>query len=252
MNKTNPIRAAFTIALAGVACVAILPGCRDDRSTKPPRQFFPDMDDQPKWRNQSKSEFFADGRTMRPLVEGTVPFGRVTWVRDDAQAADAWATKWMQSRRDLLREDEATFTGMNADGSYIEKIPVPVNRAMLEHGRQKFEINCSVCHGYQGDGKGTVGVQWGAPVPSYHDVKYKDRKLETARDGYLFFVAMNGVRTMPAYGHTLTERDAWSVVAYIRALQATHEGTINDVPQSARPEVEKALEAAAQPAGGQK
>ena len=67
------------------------------------------------------------------------------------------------------------------------------------------------------------------------------------RDGYLFFVMMNGVRTMPAYGHTLTERDAWSVVAYIRALQASRTGATG----AAQPAAQPTQQTAAIPAGGE-
>ena len=42
------IGVAAMLAVAGAA----LPGCRGDRSDKRPRQFFPDMDDSPKWKPQ--------------------------------------------------------------------------------------------------------------------------------------------------------------------------------------------------------
>ncbi|MFZ4572799.1 MAG: c-type cytochrome [Phycisphaerales bacterium] len=247
MRKTQSITALTLATLAAAGSVAFTSGCRDTRSTKPPRQFFPDMDDQPKWKNQGGSGFFADGRMMRAPVAETVPFGRVSWVRDAARPEDSWASTWMQTRLDLLRENQGMYTGMTDEGTYVERIPIAIDRALLEHGRKKYEINCSVCHGYLGDGKGTVGVQWSAPVPSYHDPKYKDAKLETGRDGYLFFVIMNGVRTMPAYGHALTEHDAWSVVAYIRAIQASRPGATG----AAQPATQPTQQTAATPAGGE-
>jgi mono/diheme cytochrome c family protein len=245
MPKTTPITALTLTALAAVSSVAFVSGCRDTRSSKPPREFFPDMDHQPRWQNQGRSEFFADGRILRAPVENAVPFGRVAWVRDSSRPEDAWSAKWMQYRTDLLRADQSLYTGMSGEGTYVERIPIPVNLATLELGRKHYEINCAVCHGYLGDGKGTVGAQWSAPVPSYHDPKYKDAKLETGRDGYLFFVVMNGVRTMPAYGHTLTERDAWAVVAYLRALQATRDGATGAAEPS------NPIQTAATPAGGE-
>ena len=67
-----------TAALAVLSCVGavgVMGGCRGERSERPPRQFLPDMDDSPKWKAQSKSEFFVDSRTMRSKVPGTVAFG---------------------------------------------------------------------------------------------------------------------------------------------------------------------------------
>ena len=94
-------------ALAGAALVA-LPACRGDRSDKPPRQFFPDLDDQLKWRPQGESPFYADGRMMRPAVRGTVAFGRVSFVN-----APEWG-RWADAERsDLLRvrEHDETLGG---------------------------------------------------------------------------------------------------------------------------------------------
>ncbi len=67
-------RGALACLLA-LGAIATLPlgGCRGDRTDKPPRQFFPDMDDQPKKKAQSETEFFADGMSQRPLVEGVRP-----------------------------------------------------------------------------------------------------------------------------------------------------------------------------------
>src|SRR5690606_28449424 len=100
-------------------------------------------------------------------------------------------------------------------------------RALLERGEERFNIYCAACHGYTGDGAGMVGRRWSIPVPSYHDPKYSDSAQRTGKDGYLFHVARYGLKNpdgstrMPAYGHALDAQDAWAVVAYIRALQAS-------------------------------
>lgn len=229
-----------SILVACLSAVAGLAGCRGDREDAPPRQFFPDMDDQPKWREQSKSGFYADGRTMRRPVEGTVPFGRVAW-----QSESEWAESWMNERNQMLGDDEIVKTGVDAEGTYVANIPVAVTAEMISLGKQQYDINCSVCHGYDGDGKGMVGLQWSIPVPGYHETKYKDRAEETGRDGYLFHVIRNGVRTMPAYAHTLSVSEAWAVVAYVRVLQETREGTLSDVPEQQRARIEQLMGAAA-------
>ena len=53
-----------------IACSALmaLGGCRGGRDDNTPRQFFPDLDDQMKWKPQGESDFFADGRMMRKPV----------------------------------------------------------------------------------------------------------------------------------------------------------------------------------------
>jgi hypothetical protein len=233
-----------TLLLAACAAGSLTgaPGCHGDREEKPPRQFFPDLDDQPKWKPQEKSDFFTDGRTMRKPVAGTVAFGRDEFVRDPAQ--DPWAREFMEQRDDLLKEDKAVYLGLNEDGkTYVEKIPVPVTMELVKLGQKKFNIYCSVCHGMMGDGKGTVGEYFTVKPANFHDKKFIVFDPSTpdplTRDGYVFHVAREGVRSMPGYAHALTERETWAVVSYLRALQASQEGTLQDVPEAQRPSVEK-------------
>lgn len=248
-SSHNPIANHAKLAaaiLAGMAAV-VQTGCRGDRSEKPPRQFFPDLDDQPKWKPQTDTEFFADGRTMRQPVKGTVPFGRVSYVSN----AD-WSAYQAKDRADFLKDDDRFYQGKNPDGTYVEKIPVEVTQAMLERGHNRYNIYCVVCHGYAGDGKGMVGQQWSYALPNYHDVKYikpdpKDPKTQFWKDGYLFHTARWGVPgadaqadlKMPGYAHALNESDAWAVVAYIRALQESRSATIQDVPEQERQVLER-------------
>jgi len=44
---------------------------------------------------------------------------------------------------------------------------------------------------------------------------------------------------MPPYAHALTERDAWSIAAYVRALQLSDSGSVQDVPPEQRARLEE-------------
>jgi len=221
---------ALSIALLAAAGSA-LTGCRDQRSDNPPRQFFPDMDDQERFRPQYETQFFADGRSQRPSVAGTVAYGRAPI--DHAAAAEAgWGESYSVQRDRLLREDQALYFGTTsapADQAahYVRDIPTEVTMDLIRLGQQKFDIYCAVCHGYEGDGKGTVGTRWGVPVANFHDPKYSNKDDILGRDGYLYHVARNGLYDptgalrMPGYGHALDEHEAWAVIAYIRTLQAS-------------------------------
>jgi mono/diheme cytochrome c family protein len=257
--KTIPTITTLSL-LASVCALGVLSGCRGDRSDKPPRQFFPDMDDAPKWKPQSQSDFYADGRTMRVPVAGTVAFGRQGFV-----SADDWADPFMQQRADLLKDDPGHYEGTNPDGSWLAMIPQTVNvdAKLLARGQERFNISCAACHGYLGDGKGTVGQVWSYPLPNFYDAKYQpgateevvaadgskvNRLAQTGLDGYIFHTARYGIAAaqpglpakMPGYAHALSHEDSWAIVAHIRALQATRQGTIDQVPQQLRPELERA------------
>jgi mono/diheme cytochrome c family protein len=233
-----PFRHSCPLVLLLMAATMLAAGCRGDRSDHPPRQFFPDMEDTPRWNPQAASHFFPDGRTMRPPVEGTVAHSR--WAYHEAAVV---SEPFNAQREDLLREDDAFYRGKGQDGLDVAQIPIPVTADLILRGQERFNIYCAACHGYKGDGMGMVGVRWTTPVPSFHDARFQDPQDEVALDGRIFHVAMDGIVrpdgtiAMPSYGHALSARDGWAVVAYIRVLQEAHQGTLEDVPEPRRQEL---------------
>jgi len=61
-----------------------------------------------------------------------------------------------------------------------------------------------------------------------------DKRIVEMPDGELFYVISNGRNNMGAYGPNISVEDRWAIVAYVRALQLTRLGTIDDVPQQLR------------------
>jgi len=242
MTHKSTVRAllpAGAIVLAALAAG----GCRGEHEDKPPHQFFPDLDDQPKWKPQTASDFYVDGRTMRQPVAGTVPFGLTSTV-----SGEAWAANNNKLRDDVLHADPAYTNGTagaDAQGNpiYVKMIPasVKVDAAMLKRGQERFDIYCAVCHGYVGDGKGLVAQFYQPMVVNLHDETFFDPKNVRSLDGWIYHTirwgkpgGQPGKMNMPAYGHALNEQDAWAVTAYVRALQESGRGTINDVPEAQR------------------
>lgn len=117
----------------------------------------------------------------------------------------------------------------------VEPAPRPeVTLALLERGRERFDIYCAVCHGRTGDGDGMV-VQRGFPQPpSLHD-----ETIVARPDEHYFQVMTNGLGKMPPYSDQVSERDRWAIAAYIRALQVSRLATLDDVPAAQRPALEE-------------
>ena len=164
-----------------------------------------DMQDQPKYKPLGKSDFFADGRASRPLIEGTV-------ARDPAS----------------LQEDRVFYTGKQG-AVFVATLPVPVTRQLLERGQQRFNIYCSPCHDRTGSGEGRVVTRGLRRPPSYHI----DR-LRQAPPGYFFDVMTNGFGVMPDYRAQIPVADRWAIIAYIRVLQLSQHAALDDVPADAR------------------
>lgn len=107
--------------------------------------------------------------------------------------------------------------------------PPPVTAALLARGQQRFNIYCAPCHDRVGDGNGMI-VQRGFPhPPSYHI----DR-LRQAPSQHFYDVITNGYGAMYPYAERVAPADRWAIVAYIRALQASQDAKLADLPEDER------------------
>jgi mono/diheme cytochrome c family protein len=105
----------------------------------------------------------------------------------------------------------------------------PLTMALLERGKQRFDINCAPCHSRIGDGNGII-VQRGFPRPP----SYYSEELRRASNEHLYDVITNGHGVMFSYADRVEPSDRWAIVAYIRALQASTSATVADVPAGER------------------
>jgi len=159
-----------------------------------------DMHIQPRENPLAKSDFFADQRSARPLVEGTVARGQ-------------------------LHEDTYFYTG-KIGSNPGDVMPFPVTREVLERGRERYNIYCAPCHSRVGDGNGFIPSRGFTRMPpSYHIPR-----LQKAPVGYFYDVISNGFGIMPDYASQIAPEDRWKIVAYIRALQLSQNATSADVP----------------------
>ena len=208
--------AYYTLAFLVLLTVSVM-GFRGMRSTQPPIEVFPDMDRQAKYKPQAASAFFADGRTDRLPVAGTVPRGRTALGAGDP---------------DFLRADDVHYAGKNPDGSFTSAFPLAVTQQLVERGQNRFQIYCQPCHGALGDGNGITKQYGMIATPTFHD----DR-LRAMPHGEIFNTITNGKNTMMPYGDKLSPDDRWAVIAYVRALQRAHHAKIDDVPLEHRGEL---------------
>jgi mono/diheme cytochrome c family protein len=205
-------RLALFVLAAGMAAGA-LAGCRGQPSEDPPILLLRNMWDQQRYNPESTSNQFSDHRSMRMPVDGTVP-------------------------RENYIEDDRVTTGRELDNSaYIATVPDDVvthfggAEALVQRGHVRYNIYCTPCHGYGGDGQGMVpvraltsGYSFPAP-PTFH----QDR-LRHAPDGQLYATVTNGVRNMPAYSGQIPVYDRWAIVSYVRALQVSQASSTGATP----------------------
>lgn len=153
------------------------------------------MIDQPRAEAYAPSRVFADGKVMQTPPDGTVP-------RNAAEIG----TATMDTRPTM---------------------------AMLQRGRDRFEILCATCHGVRGDGQTPVAAAMEVRrPPSLHSQRVRD--LSAKR---VYEVITLGYGLMPSYAAQLDPADRRAVVAYVRALQLSQSARVADLPDEMRREL---------------
>ena len=195
-SREFPLAARRTLGLCAILCALAVAGFRQD------------MHVQPKYVPEDPSSFFPDGRSERQPVEGTVARGQ-------------------------LRTDELLYTG-KVNGQPSEVFPYPVTKEIVERGQERYNVFCSPCHGFAGDGDGMIVQRGFRRPPSF----YEDR-LKTSPAGHYFDVISNGFGVMYPYGYRVAPRDRWAIIAYIRALQLSQHFPAGELTERMRRERQK-------------
>jgi len=173
---------------------------------------FPGMDRQPRLRPQEPSHFFTNG------VSTQLPPASTVARSEPIETISGPVYPF---------EDSPVNTG-RATGTtnFVETNPLAVNEALLQRGRERFDIYCAPCHGRLGDGNGItkkIGVM--AAVANLHD-----KRIVEQTDGEIFYTITHGKGVMGAAGPLVPTPDRWAIVAYLRTLQLSWLGSKDDLP----------------------
>jgi mono/diheme cytochrome c family protein len=187
-----------------------------------------DMQDQPKALAYRESSFFRDGLSSRPLVPGTVARGylradREFYLGKKANSAQPGASVTTQpaggqptAHPIKLPAQSSSASGAALYPDDVEVFPIPVDKAAIARGQQRYDIYCSVCHGATGNGDGMIARRgFNKPLPA----SFNQDRLRQAPVGHFFDAMTNGWGAMPSYASQIPVEDRWKIIAYIRALQ---------------------------------
>jgi len=207
-----------------VVCVAAVIGIAGKRGTlmrKTPMYIFPDMKRQLKLRPMEPNNFFENGVSSQLPPDGTVVHAKPTIVGD---------------KQVFPYEDSPVFTGkVPGTTNFVETNPFPITEALLKRGQERFNIYCSPCHGREADGNGITKKLGAMPTVA----NLQDARIVKFADGEIFWVITNGRNTMYPYGPNVPVEDRWAIIGYLRALQLSHLGSVDDVPQAERGNLKK-------------
>lgn len=167
------------------------------------------MYDQPRYEPLEESDFgpFHNNQSSRHLVQGTVARGQ-------------------------LRIDDHFYTG-KVNEQFVTEFPMQVDNELMQHGHERYNIYCSMCHGYDGHGDGMVVRRGFKRPPSLHEQRLRD-----AAHGHFFDVISRGFGVMPSYSGQIPVADRWAIVAYVRALQRSRNLTAEETAALPPPDPE--------------
>jgi len=169
-----------------IAVILLITSCTRDRS-KPNIRYMPDMYVSIPYESYGINVKMKD--SMSALVP---PFGAI-------------------ARGKMPFEYPEGLEGYNLAKENL-KSPFEVNESNLANGKKMFDIYCSSCHGFKGDGQGMlVKNEKFLGVPNY-----KDRQIN---EGSIYHVIYYGRNMMGSHATLLTEKERWQVVQYVQKLR---------------------------------
>lgn len=174
-----------------LALACLLAACRQD------------MHDQPRFEPLEESSLFADGRSSRPRVLGTVARGE--------------------------REHDRHFLEGRIGDELADAFPMPVTREVLRRGRERYDVFCAACHDRAGTGQSIV-VARGLKQPASFHVE----RLRASPPGYYYDVITRGFGAMYDLADRIPPADRWAIAAYVRVLQRSQNAKLDDVPEPER------------------
>lgn len=236
-------------------------------NTKPRLHFVPDMDWQyrygpqnvgPMWEvDREPQYFFANKTVMRLPPEGTVGRGKletdIEFFRGiqagtkipDPNAAPPEPPAPVEGQDPAEAAAALAAAQAALEPTWVTEFPaaVTVNQALVERGQQRFNIYCTACHGYAGEGNGLVSeraleLALNSPIQKGATSNAVWTKAKSLYDpdivkqpvGRIFDTITHGRSTMGPYGSQISTHDRWAIVLYVKSLQAAR---ANEPPPAA-------------------
>ena len=219
-----------SIVMAALIPLAIIADRRYERTAIPRIAIIPDMNKMAYLKPERSSPLFADHRAMRPHIRGTM--AQEDFIFENQAEQRAYPNNWKKDHVVLTsgRQYQRVMYGQvlsKGQASFITHIPIPVTRRFVQRGQEQFDIFCEPCHGYNGQGNGTVNI-YDSELRANGDTSDAGTWVQPSNltqigvqalpDGGIYNVITNGIAAMAAYKDQIPVVDRWAIVSYVRVL----------------------------------
>lgn len=96
--------------------------------------------------------------------------------------------------------------------------PFTITKKFIALGQNTFKANCVTCHGSKGKGHGPAAIALN-PKPANLQSKF----VQKESNGALFWKISTGRKGMPSWEKSLSNKQKWAVITYIRSLTQSKE-----------------------------
>jgi hypothetical protein len=191
MNKLQFIRVAFLTAVVAT----VVSSCGDKRS--PGWQYAPNMYVAKAYDPDQPNKNFKSGQTAQLPPANTTPVGF-----------------------DKVDEYPNSPEGYQLASQNL-KNPLPVTIPTLLEGKKLYVNMCSHCHGYEGQGDGSIIKLQKFPAPPSYSKGTSSRggAMKDLTDGKIFHTITYGVNLMGPHKYQLSPEERWKIVMYVHELQ---------------------------------
>jgi mono/diheme cytochrome c family protein len=206
-NRVSPSDLPDLSVHSLLSIVVLLAGCRTEQTFVMPDPHLNRMLEQDKVLAYDLNEVLPAGMAMQHPPDGTMPVG-------------------------TLAGEPLVVDGV-ADDRYAEHVPIPIDRALVDVGRERFDTFCAACHGLLGDGVSMVADKMALrKPPDLHEAR-----IVGYPPGRIYRTIRQGYGLMPSYAVQIPIREAWGVTAYVRALQLARHVAVATLPPPLQAEI---------------
>lgn len=92
--------------------------------------------------------------------------------------------------------------------------PIKSTPESLARAKRWWTMDCAMCHGKDGDGKGETARDMKLAISDFTDPS----TLKDRTDGEIFYIIKTGHQDMPPEGQRIKVEENWDLVNYVRAF----------------------------------
>ncbi|NKQ38429.1 MAG: OmpA family protein, partial [Methanosarcinales archaeon] len=220
MNKS------FLNILLLIAIVAVITTSCKSKGDKPGWIYMPDMTYSNAYEAYASTRHQTndgkEGMSAILPVSGTIPRGYVpnnSKIKTNEKYMNSFVFK-NYFKNPIL--DPSVDYKQRLKAHDMLKNPFKRSDAIMATGKEKFDIYCAVCHGFEGKGDGPIVVRKdgsdGPFVAIPPDFTKANGRLHGLTDGDMFYSITYGKNMMGGYDSQVKPEDRWAIIHYIKEM----------------------------------